>query len=126
MGFATSFLSGVTLTSSLLYFSLLHHQNSRIHQASILHSSALQLNSLVDPQLASDLATIAEQNYSGGLREGIRDYRLERRTGFERLKDGWNSELESGVRWVQGIHWNRVREGIEERAREWRDGGRRV
>ena len=126
MGFTTSFLSSITLTSSLLFFSLLHHQRSRIHQASILHSSALQLNSLVDPQLASDLATVAEQNYSGGLREGIRDYRLERRTGLERLKDGWNSELESAVRWVQGIHWGDLREAMEERAREWRDGERRV
>ena len=67
-----------------------------------------------------------EQNYSGGLREGIKDYRLQEKRGLERFKDGWNRELESGVRWVQGVNFGRVREGVEERVREWRDGERRV
>ena len=122
MAFATSFLSGLTLTTTLLYLTLFHHQRSRIHQASILHASALQLNALVDPKLASDLATMEDDNYSGGMRE----YRLIRRTGLERFKDGWNRELENGVRWAHTIDLGRIRAGLEERLREWRGGDRRV
>ena len=51
---------------------------------------------------------------------------MERRTGFERFKDGWNSEFEGAVRRIQGIRWDSVRESVEERAREWRGGERRV
>ncbi len=69
---------------------------------------------------------MADANYSGGLREGIRPYRLEKAPWTERWKDGWNRELEGAVRYVQGIRWLSVREGIEGRAREWKDGERRI
>ena len=67
-----------------------------------------------------------DENYSGGLREGIRDYRLEKAPLTERWKDGWNKELESAVRWVQQINWREVREGLEGRARGWSEGERRA
>lgn len=84
------------------------------------------LNSLTDPEAASELATMADANYSGGLREGIRPYRVEKAAWTERWKDGWNREVEGAVRYVQGIRLRSVREGLEGRAREWKDGDRRV
>ena len=110
----------------MLYLSLLYHQRSRAHQAALLHQQSLLLNSLTDPELASELATIADANYSGGLREGIRPYRLERASWTERWKDGWNRELEGAVRYVQGIRVATVREGLEGRVREWKEGERRL
>ena len=68
----------------------------------------------MDPALASDLATAAEENYSGGLREGIRDYRVQRKGGVERLKDGWNREVENGVKWAQGVRLGDLVEVVEE------------
>ena len=126
MGFTTNLFSGFTLTSTTLYLSLLYHQRARAHQAALLHQQALLLNSLSDPEVASELATIADANYSGGLREGIKPYRVERAPWTERWKDRWNREVEGAVRHVQGIRWQTVREGIEGRAREWREGDRRV
>jgi hypothetical protein len=35
----------------------------------------------------------------------------------ETLKDRWNSEVEGAVRWVQGVRWGSVRDGLEERVR---------
>ena len=126
MGFTTNLLSGFTLTSTTLYLSLLYHQRARLHQAAILRQQALLLDSLSDPELASELATIADANYSGGLREGVKPYRLERAPWTERWKDRWNSDLEGAVRYVQGIRWPAVREGIEGRVKEWKDGERRL
>ncbi len=126
MGFTTSLLSSFTLTTSLLYLTLLHHQRSRAHQAAILHQSSLILDSLTDPDLASDLATIADDNYSGGLREGIQDYRLQRAGVVERWKDGWNREVEGLVRWGSGVEWRGVREGLEGRWEGWVQGRRRA
>lgn len=126
MGFTTNFFSGFTLTSTALYLSLLYHQRARTQQATLLHQQALLLNSLSDPELASELATIADANYSGGLREGIKPYRVEKAPWTERWKDGWNREIEGAVRYVHGIRWRTVREGIEGRAREWSEGNRRL
>ena len=126
MGFVTNVFSGFTLTSTALYLSLLYHQRARAHQAALLQQQTRLLNSLSDPELASELATIADANYSGGLREGIKPYRLEKASWTERWKDGWNRELEEGVRYVQGIRWPTVREGMEGRAREWKEGERRL
>lgn len=69
---------------------------------------------------------MADANYSGGLREGIKPYRLERAPWTERWKDRWNRELEGAVRYVQGIRLGTVREGLEGRVREWREGERRL
>ena len=126
MAFTTSLLSGLTLTSTIFYFTLLYHQRSRDQQSTILRASALQLNTLADPKLASEIATIEDQNYSGGFREGVKDYRLIRKTGLERFKDGWNRELESGVRWFHQLDLNRTREGLEDRFQEWKGDQRRL
>ena len=126
MGFTTNLFSGFTLTSTALYLSLLYHQRARAHQAALLHQQSLLLNSLTDPNLASELATIADANYGGGMREGIKPYRLEKAPWTERWKDGWNRELEGAVRYVQGIRLRSVREGLEERAKEWNEGERRL
>ena len=126
MGFTTNLFSGFTLTSTALYLSLLYHQRARANQAALLHQQTLLLNSLTDPELASDLTTIADANYSGGMREGIKPYRLEKAPWTERWKDGWNRELEGAVRYVQGIRLGSVREGLEERAKEWNEGERRL
>lgn len=88
MGFTTAFFSGLTLTSASLYLCLAYHQRFRAHQAALLHQQALLLNSLTDPTLAHELATRADANYSGGLREGIRDYRPVKAAYTERWKDG--------------------------------------
>lgn len=126
MGFTTSLFSGLTLTSTTLYLTLLYHQRARAHQARTLHQQSLLLTSLVDLDIASELATAADANYSGGLREGIRDYRLERAPWVERWKDGWNREVFGVVRWCQGVRWGEVREGLEARVEEVREGERRL
>ncbi len=113
-------------TSTSLYLSLLYHQRARAHQASILHQQALLLTSLTDPDIASKLETTADANYSGGLREGIRDYRIEKAPWTERWKDGWNKEVEGAVRWVQGVDWRGVREGLEGRVVGVEEGERRL
>lgn len=33
----------------------------------------------------------------------------------ETVKDTWNEDVEGAVRWVQGVDWGRVRDGMEER-----------
>ena len=126
MGFTTSLFSGFTLTSTTLYLTLLYHQRARARQAAILHQQSLILNSLTDPVIASELATMEDENYSGGLREGIKDYRLEKAPLAERWKDGWNRELEGAVRWMQGINWREVREAVEGRVVGWSEGERRA
>jgi altered-inheritance-of-mitochondria protein 5 len=40
----------------------------------------------------------------------------------EMLKDRWNGEVEGAVRWVHGVRWGAVRDGVEERLR--RMGGK--
>ena len=126
MGFTTNLFSGFTLTSTALYLSLLYHQRARAHQAALLHQQTLLLNSLTDPELASELTTIADANYSGRMREGIKPYRLEKAPWTEWWKDGWNRELEGAVRYVQDFRLGSVREGLEERAKEWNEGERRL
>lgn len=126
MGFTINLFSGFTLTSTTLYLSLLYHQRARTHQAALLHQQAILLNSLSDPEVASELATIADIHYSGRLREGIKPYRVEKAPWTERWKDRWNREVEGAVRYVQEIRMRTVREGIEGRAREWREGDRRL
>ena len=122
MGFTTSLFSGFTLTSTTLYLTLLYHQRARAHQAALLHQQALLLNSLTDPAVASELATIAEANYSGGFREGVRDYRLEKAPLTERFKDRWNSEVTHGIRWMQNVRWVEVRENMESWVRDRKEG----
>lgn len=113
MGFASGLLSGFTLTASTLYLTILIHTHHRVHQASLLRQQSLLLNSLVDPA-SLPVEDIAPR------------YRIERGNWAERWKDGWNKEIEGGVRWAQGIQWGKVREALEGRLRGWKDGERRV
>ena len=122
MGFSSSFIAGFTLTSTVIYLSLLHHQRSRSHQASILHASSQRLETLVDPHLTSNLAAMNDENYSGGLREGINDYRLVERGYVERFKDGWNRELGAGMQRVLGSSFGGVGRAAEERLEGWATG----
>ena len=92
----------------------------------MLHQQSLLLTSLVDRDVASELSTIADANYSGGLREGIRDYRAVKAPLTERWKDGWNREVEGAVRWVQAVDWRRVRQGLETRIVGVKDRERRL
>lgn len=119
MGFTSSFFSGLTITSSILYLCLLKHQRSRSEQAAILRVSALQLNALTDPELASKLSTFEDQNFSGGMREGIKDYTLVKKSVMETFKDGWNRELENGIRWAYGQSWGKLRDEASEGVKSW-------
>lgn len=113
MGFTTGLLSGFTLTASTLYLTVLIHNRHRLHQATLLHQQSLLLNSIVDPTLLP-------------VHDDAPRYRIERGNWSERWKDGWNKEIESGVRWVHGIRWGTVREAIEGRWAGWKDGERRL
>ena len=115
MGFLTGLFSGFTLTAASVYISLTLHQQSRIRQASILRQQTLLLTSLVDPTVLS-----LHDDHA------LPRYRLEQGSWAERWKDRWNGEVEGAVRWVQGVRWRYVREGVEGRWREWNEGERRV
>ena len=45
---------------------------------------------------------------------------------MERWKDEWNGQVEGAVRWVQGVRWGELRDGVEGRWREGRGGEKRV
>ena len=140
MGFPATFLSGVTLTSSILYLSLLHHNSNRVHQASLLRQQSVLLNSLVEsppphspeynPETSHgryplDIIYTPDDPY-GRFRGGGARYQVQRASLVERWKITWNREVEGAVRWVQGFETGRVREGVEARWRNWRDGQRRI
>ncbi|KAK8158754.1 hypothetical protein IWX90DRAFT_9283 [Phyllosticta citrichinensis] len=97
MGFITGFLSGLTLTSSVLYLSIRIHASTRLQQSLALRDSSSLLRSVYDP----------EPSYvppSARLRLGsIGDV----------AKDRWNGSVERAVRGVQATDWRRVREGAE-------------
>ncbi|MCJ1351329.1 MAG: hypothetical protein MMC33_001313 [Icmadophila ericetorum] len=112
MGFTTSFFSGLTLTSTLLYISLLYHQNARAHQAALLYQQSLLLNSILDP----DVIPV----------EDVPKYRLRRVGLMEMFKDRWNEEVEGVVRWGLGVRWGSVREAVERRGRAVWEGERRA
>ncbi|KAI4206647.1 MAG: hypothetical protein LQ348_000883 [Seirophora lacunosa] len=113
MGFTTGLLSGFTLTASTLYLTVLIHNRHRLHQATLLRQQSLILNSIVDPAILPA--------------EGIApQYRIERGNWSERWKDGWNKEIEGGVRWMYGIRWGTVRQALEGRWAGWSDGERRI
>lgn len=118
MGFLTGLFSGLTLTTATLYLSLSVHQRSRLHQAAIVRQQSLLLNSLVDPSVL----------YRGDDHDDYAAprYRLQRGDWVERWKDEWNSEVEGAVRWVQAVRWGDLRDGVEGRWRDWREGGRRL
>ncbi|KAH7326045.1 hypothetical protein B0I35DRAFT_405355 [Stachybotrys elegans] len=108
MGFSSGFAGGVTLTLSLAYFSVLTHQRNREHQAAVLRSQALALQSIIEPiptPLPPSRAELAA---------------AERANAVEAVKDRWNHEVESAVRWFQKKDWYEVREDMEDNvARMW-------
>lgn len=44
----------------------------------------------------------------------------------ERWKDAWNQELEGAWRWCLQWDGSKVREGVEKRWQDWREGERRA
>ncbi|MCJ1293949.1 hypothetical protein MMC34_005506 [Xylographa carneopallida] len=112
MGFTTGFpllkISGLTLTSTALYISLLAHQRNRVRQAHLLHQQSLLLNSIVDPSIVPV--------------EDAPRFVVQRAGWAETWKDRWNADVEGAVRWVQGVRWGEVREAVEGRALAWREG----
>jgi altered-inheritance-of-mitochondria protein 5 len=149
MGFPTAFLSSFTLTTSILYLSLLHHQNARLHQAALLRQQSHLLNALVDsppphspdydPDTSHGRYPPTDPSYNSGTgvtdvpddlygryRRGGMGYRLQRGSVVERWKDMWNRDVEGVWRWVLGTDMREVREGLEKRVEGWREGERRV
>ncbi len=53
-------------------------------------------------------------------------YRLQKGSVVERWKDMWNRDVEGVWRWVLGTDMREVREGLEKRVEDWREGERRV
>ncbi|KAL8665459.1 MAG: hypothetical protein Q9202_002164 [Teloschistes flavicans] len=113
MGFFSGLFSGFTLTVGTLYLTILLHNRNRTHQALRLHQSALLLHSIVEPGLLP-----YEDPYPR--------YRIERGDWTERWKDGWNAEVERAVRGAHSVRWGPVREALEGRWRDWRQGQRRT
>ncbi|EXJ80015.1 hypothetical protein A1O3_08301 [Capronia epimyces CBS 606.96] len=101
MGFTTGFLGGVTLTYSLLYFSLYVHRANRSVQRSLLSQQATLLNSVVEP-----LPPLPDPPAYEVRRAGL----------VEELKDRWNSEIERLVRNFQETDWTEKRARLEEQA----------
>ncbi|KAK7511140.1 hypothetical protein IWX49DRAFT_590732 [Phyllosticta citricarpa] len=97
MGFITGFLSGLTLTSSVLYLSVRIHASTRLQQSLALRDSSSLLRSVYDPE-PSYVPPSARVRLGG-----IGDV----------AKDRWNGEVERAVRRVQGTDWRRVREQAE-------------
>jgi altered-inheritance-of-mitochondria protein 5 len=95
-----------------LYITILSHQRNRAHQAHLIHQQSLLLNSIIDPSIVPV--------------EDAPRFVVKRTDWIETWKDRWNAEVEGAVKWVHGIQLGRVREGLERRAEEWREGERRV
>ncbi|MCJ1361652.1 hypothetical protein MMC16_000752 [Acarospora aff. strigata] len=103
MPFTTGFLSGITLTTTLLTLTLFQHQRNRTHQASLLHQQSLLLTSIVEPSPEPPTP--------------LPRYVLAKPSVLETVKDAWNEDVVGAVRWVQGVEWGSVREGVEMRVR---------
>lgn len=117
----------MTLTLGVAYLTVLTHQRNRQAQCDALriNSNVLRALTLSDPvsaaRLASTPAAVPDLSttpvplpslFYPGEPEAPR--RLRPRTGFvDELKDRWNAEVASAVRWVQTTDWVEVREGAE-------------
>jgi len=100
MGFTTGFLGGVTLTYSILYFSLYIHRANRNVQRTLLSQQSNLLNSVIDPPIPLPDPPAYEVRKAGLT---------------EVLKDRWNREIEKLVHNVQETDWAQKRELYEER-----------
>ncbi|EHY56798.1 hypothetical protein ABEF92_001294 [Exophiala dermatitidis] len=99
MGFTTGFLGGLTLTYSILYYSLYVHRANRSVQRTLVSQSATLLNSAVDPppELPDPPA-----------------YEVRKAGLAEELKDRWNTEIEKLVHNFQETDWAEKRALLEE------------
>ncbi|KAH8152982.1 uncharacterized protein LAJ45_03209 [Morchella importuna] len=100
MGRILGFLGGTILTSSIAYLSLEHFRQHRTYISQSLRSSRKLSDSLLAPAQVPRLP----------------EPRIERPSLVETLKDAWNWEVESMVRWVQGWDLIKARERFEETA----------
>ena len=105
-------VSGLTLTTGVLYLSLLGAQRDRIRQSTLLNQQSLILNSIVDPSIVPI--------------EDAPRFMTVRANWTETWKDRWNAEVEGVAKWVLGGGWERVGSGIRGRWREWTEGKRRA
>src|SRR4051812_20354984 len=96
----------MTLTTSILYLSLLAHQRNRNAQALCLRSQTSLLNNMIDERnLAREGKPITQPTPPP-----TREMRV---GAVEMAKDKWNEEVEEAVRWVQSVQWDVVRDRIE-------------
>ncbi|KAG6027914.1 hypothetical protein E4U19_000852 [Claviceps sp. Clav32 group G5] len=103
MGFVNGLTGGVALTLSIAYLSVLAHQRNREEQGRSLRAQALTIQSLIDP-IPQPLPPTRSEVAAAKRAETV-----------EVLKERWNTEIESAVRWVQHADWEDVREGLEDR-----------
>ncbi|KAL9057023.1 MAG: hypothetical protein Q9162_002571 [Coniocarpon cinnabarinum] len=90
MPFTTGLLSGLTLTTSTLYLTLLFHRQTRYQQSYTLALSTASLTDIYDPP---PLRTPSNERFQ---RAGL----------SEMAKERWNSELSENVRRVAEFDWN--------------------
>ncbi|KAK7732878.1 hypothetical protein SLS57_000821 [Botryosphaeria dothidea] len=97
MGFTGGFISGLALTSSVLYLSTLFHQRNRLQQSLNLRTSSHTLKQIYDPDRIYTPPSLRTRT------AGIGDI----------AKDRWNSEVERAVRRVQETDWREVGSEVE-------------
>ncbi|KAI9794773.1 MAG: hypothetical protein M1816_002901 [Peltula sp. TS41687] len=110
MPFLSGFISGVTLTSTILYLSLSTHRHNRARQSLALKRQKATLMSLLehDPDLSSSQTQHGEA-LAGGPEMMV--MRVQRRSLVETVKDRWNADVEGVVRsMVEG--WDAGRERV--------------
>ncbi|KAF2864214.1 hypothetical protein K470DRAFT_240407 [Piedraia hortae CBS 480.64] len=105
MGFTTGLLGGFTLTAAVVYSTLTLHTHNRAYQAALIRQQTMLMQNIVDPQPPVPLS----------------ETRIVRAGLWETVKDGWNEEVERGVRRVQNVRWDEVYERLGAAAgRAWR------
>ncbi len=109
--------SGVTLTTTTLYLSLLAHQRHRHQQKQRLGQQVAVLNALVDGRDPAHDGAAADADADADAPR----FQLRRVGWSEAWKDRWNAEVEQTVRWAQDIRWDDLRAGIEGRVAAWRE-----
>ena len=153
MPFIYPLVLGLLIPPTATYLTLHAYNRRLLQQSLLLQESTIIANSAVPPlepntthpasfssspipppgSTAADraVATYEESlhryhhGYSAptGPQNGIR--RVVKPGMGERLKERWNWEVESLVRRMQRIEWRTVREAMERRWEEWREGGRK-
>ncbi|KAK2069027.1 hypothetical protein P8C59_003635 [Phyllachora maydis] len=108
MGFPGGFVGGVTVTLSLAYLASLSHHRNRQLQSEQLRAQARTLH--VVTKEARSPAPLPPPPAS-------REQRVaqERDNLVETVKERWNDELVSAVRWAQATDWTQA----AERAEDW-------